>query len=644
MGSTTSPNDEWIELFNNGDTAADLTGWTLKSTDSTPTIKLVNAIPAHEYFLLERKDDNSVPDTAADLIYGNDGPIWALNDTCEKLELQDSENNLIDSIDCVGTKWLAGDKTTKQTRTMERKSPLAIGDSVDNWQTSENPGGTPKRENSTGYSPQKPEENTGQDTTPIINYILLNELLPDPIGNEHEGEYIELFNNDDTTADISNWELRDENENGQKNPAGFFVPGNTTIPALSYRAFYTGKKIYLNNDGDIVYLYDNKQILKDSIAYSGKVVEGESYNRQNDNTWAWSTTTTPDKENRITTENNSSADSVEDKVYPRHIWINEFFPNPKGKDTENEFIEIYNPGPDEIDLSNWQIDDQENKGSHPYTFPENFIIKKGEYLDLPYFQTKISLNNDSDWVRLLWPNGETIDEIEYSSPPEAESYNKTNNGWHWSTTPTPGEPNIITSTEDKTVYSETEKQTYSRAIWINEFLPNPKGRDEEGEFIELQNRGKEEIDLTGWQIDDCENTGSKPHTFREDTKIKPDTYLTLYYQDTKISLNNNGDCVRLITPSGQVIDEAQYGKSQEGQSYSRQDINDWQWTEATPGKDNEFTQILAIENSKTKNNLSPVTTPKHQTLPKTGPDLSLYSLLFFLFLLIFYCQNFKKEL
>jgi len=158
----------------------------------------------------------------------------------------------------------------------------------------------------------------------------------------------------------------------------------------------------------------------------------------------------------------------------------------------------------------------------------------------------------------------------------------------------------------------------------------------------LQNRGEEEIDLTDWQIDDCENTGSKPHTFPENTKIKTNSYLVLYYRETKISLNNNGDCVRLLNPSSQAVDEIKYGKAKEGQSYSRQNVDHWQWGKPTPGKDNEFTQILAAKNSITKNNQPPATTPKRQTLPQTGPNIYFYFSLIFLFFFLFSLTKIKK--
>ncbi|MBA7599010.1 hypothetical protein ES703_06037 [subsurface metagenome] len=118
MGTKTSYNDEWIELYNNTNSPINLEGWALKGVALTGTIK------ASGFYLLERTDDNSVPDIPADQIY-----TGALNNKCETLELYDSSGKLIDSVICQDG-WLAGDNSTKQT--MERKD-------INSWQTSQEP-------------------------------------------------------------------------------------------------------------------------------------------------------------------------------------------------------------------------------------------------------------------------------------------------------------------------------------------------------------------------------------------------------------------------------------------------------------------------------------------------------------------------
>jgi len=83
-----------------------------------------------------------LPKIKSDLIYkGN------LSNNGEHLKLIDNNKKIIDEIDC-SKKWFFGDNEVKKT--MERKNTLIGGDNSENWQTSENSGGTPDRKNSEG--------------------------------------------------------------------------------------------------------------------------------------------------------------------------------------------------------------------------------------------------------------------------------------------------------------------------------------------------------------------------------------------------------------------------------------------------------------------------------------------------------------
>ncbi len=77
MGTKSSANDEWIELYNNTENSINFDGWILKSDDGTPEINLTGIVPAKSFYLLERTDDNTVPEISTDLIYkgalGNKG-------------------------------------------------------------------------------------------------------------------------------------------------------------------------------------------------------------------------------------------------------------------------------------------------------------------------------------------------------------------------------------------------------------------------------------------------------------------------------------------------------------------------------------------------------------------------------------------
>lgn len=143
MGTTTSSNDEWLELKNTTDAAIDLSGWQLNWDGGA--VELSGSIAPGDYYLLERTDDDSVPGIAADLIYSG-----SLGNAGENLVLLDNDGNVIDSTD-FATGWPAGDNTAKLT--MERTCPISTGNDPASWQTGLDPNGTPAEENSVCLAP-----------------------------------------------------------------------------------------------------------------------------------------------------------------------------------------------------------------------------------------------------------------------------------------------------------------------------------------------------------------------------------------------------------------------------------------------------------------------------------------------------------
>jgi hypothetical protein len=127
MGTSISE-DEWIELYNDSGNAVDLTGWTLTATDGAPNITLSGTISAHGFYLLERTDDTTIADVAAQLIYSG-----SLGNSGEYLQLWDVQHTQIDEVDCHVTGWFAGSNTTKSS--MERKNPDAGGNLAESWAT-----------------------------------------------------------------------------------------------------------------------------------------------------------------------------------------------------------------------------------------------------------------------------------------------------------------------------------------------------------------------------------------------------------------------------------------------------------------------------------------------------------------------------
>lgn len=97
---------------------------------------------------------------------------------------------------------------------------------------------------------------------------------------------------------------------------------------------------------------------------------------------------------------------------------------------------------------------------------------------------------------------------------------------------------------------------------ISEWLPNPKGSDTTGEWIELLNGGEKPLNLSGWSV---ENGAGK--TFRLSGTLAGGEYLTLPRSSTKLSLRNTDEALRLYDPSGRLTDETSFrGEAREGMS------------------------------------------------------------------------------
>ena len=96
-------------------------------------------------------------------------------------------------------------------------------------------------------------------------------------------------------------------------------------------------------------------------------------------------------------------------------------------------------------------------------------------------------------------------------------------------------------------------------VLFKEVLPNPSGKDTEGEWIKIINSGTENISLSGWKLsDDSGKTFLLSKLKQNSQTISPEEELILPYSVTKISLNNNGDVLSLINNTGEIEDIISY--------------------------------------------------------------------------------------
>lgn len=147
-------------------------------------------------------------------------------------------------------------------------------------------------------------------------------------------------------------------------------------------------------------------------------------------------------------------DQISVTIYLTKILVSEFLANPVGKDEEGEWIEIYNPSDFWVDLSEWQLDDTE-AGSKPFIIPANTFLPPKNYLVFSRQITKIALNNDQDEVRILFPNGEISDTVQYQENKEGLAGARKGAKIFWTEVLTPGSANFIYLSSEKISQKES---------------------------------------------------------------------------------------------------------------------------------------------------------------------------------------------
>jgi len=287
MGTLADANDEWIELHNPGTTAINITGWTLSSTTGTPNITLAGTIEPGGYFLLERTDNLTVSDIAADQIYAG-----ALSNEGMALRLRTASGQDIDTANGNGGPWPAGDADPARRCSMERRG-ANFADSDTAWIT--NTGtlrngldsgggpicGTPRNAN-WAYIVTPTPSPVGPARTPTrtptrtripaaaVSQVIINEFLPFPRSDwNNDGqidsgdEFIELMNVGNVSINLQGWRLDDQQ--GDSTP--YTLSEISLAPGAKVAFFASQTGILLSNRSDSVRLLMPNGSFSDAFTY-----------------------------------------------------------------------------------------------------------------------------------------------------------------------------------------------------------------------------------------------------------------------------------------------------------------------------------------------------------------------------------------
>ena len=256
------------------------------------------------------------------------------------------------------------------------------------------------------------------------------------------------------------------------------------------------------------------------------------------------------------------------------VFISEFLPNPYGEEKDEEWIELVNSTDQTVQLCGWILDDAE-EGSKPYTLDGEHILP-GQFLLLPRLQTGIALNNNGDDVRLgvmvspsnhapfdelrvtsgdvLW-----VDQVSFQKSIEGESFGLREDGnFVWTPFLTPEKENQLRS---------AQRRFPTDTVVVSAALPNPAGKDAEGEWIEIANVSEETVNLTGWFLD-IKDGGSKPFSL-DGVILQSNEERRFAVTETGINLVNSKDIVRILDPDKYTVSVFGWTEAVEGRIYRR---------------------------------------------------------------------------
>jgi hypothetical protein len=125
--------------------------------------------------------------------------------------------------------------------------------------------------------------------------------------------------------------------------------------------------------------------------------------------------------------------------------ISELFPDPASPqtDSDDEFIELYNPTAETVSAEGYVLESGADFRYH-FTIGSDITIAPGGYAAITSANSHLSLTNSGTGVRLLNPAGQVISEASsYGQAKSGQAWANVNGAWQWTTQPTPGASNIL---------------------------------------------------------------------------------------------------------------------------------------------------------------------------------------------------------
>lgn len=281
-GSEVSASEEFVEIYNITAQGVDIGGWGLYYKSATganwakkATVPVGTILQSDDFFVF-----------AANLP-ANTQYAGGLSGSGGNIQIRDSSGSVIDQFGWGNGDSALGSSASESAggQSMYRIYDFGVAvmqntdDNFNDFNLTNNP--TP----ATFPAQEQPEVDQQ-----VVDYpkLQLNELFPNPASPQTDSvdEFIEIYNPNAFSVDLSGWKLRDES--GEE----FIIKGKTIEPYSRLAVFVTESKITLNNSGDSMQLVDpNGQVSDESMNY-GVAEEGLSWSYIS-GVWQWAVSATP---------------------------------------------------------------------------------------------------------------------------------------------------------------------------------------------------------------------------------------------------------------------------------------------------------------------------------------------------------------
>ena len=228
-----------------------------------------------------------------------------------------------------------------------------------------------------------------------------------------------------------------------------------------------------------------------------------------------------------------------------------------------DWVELYNPGPVAVDLSNVYLSDDPAE-LLKFKIPAGTVLEPGQFWavregtgadELPF---GLSFADETIYATATTGNPaqplRVLDALHCETSPPDVSFGRFPDG--------SDRIGLLAST----TFAAPNSEERSSDIVINEIMYHHATRDERFEFVELYNRGTDTVALDGWAF-----TDGIDYTFAPGTELAPGAYLVVAQNPTFVeaaydqltlgvnlagpytgSLNDHSDCLRLSYPLHQA--------------------------------------------------------------------------------------------